>query len=81
VINYKPLNKALKWIGYPIPNEKYLLQKLHSAFIFSKFVMKSDFWQIQIHPKDRYETAFTVLFGQYEWNIILFGLKNAPSKI
>jgi hypothetical protein len=42
--------------------------------------MKSDFWQIQIHLTDRYKTAFTVLFGQYEWNIILFGLKNAPSK-
>jgi hypothetical protein len=22
VINYKPLNKALKWIRYPIPNNK-----------------------------------------------------------
>ena len=51
VINYKPLNKALKWIRYPIPNEKDLLQKLHSTFIFSKFDMKSGFWQIQIHPK------------------------------
>ena len=25
VINYKPLNKALKWIRYPIPNKKDLL--------------------------------------------------------
>jgi hypothetical protein len=46
VINYKPLNSALKWIRYPIPNKKDLLQKLHSAFIFSKFDMKSGFWQI-----------------------------------
>ena len=46
VINYKPLNSALKWIRYPIPNKKDLLQKLHSAFIFSKFDMKFGFWQI-----------------------------------
>ena len=46
VINYKPLNKALKWIRYPIPNKKDLLQKLHSAFIFFNFDMKSGFWQI-----------------------------------
>jgi hypothetical protein len=46
VINYKPLNSALKWIRYPIPNKKKLLQKLHFAFIFSKFDMKSGFWQI-----------------------------------
>jgi hypothetical protein len=34
VINYKPLNTALKWIRYPIPNKKDLLQNciLHSYF-------------------------------------------------
>jgi hypothetical protein len=80
VINYKPLNFALKWIRYPIPNKKDLLQKLHSAFIFSKFDMKSGFWQIQIAPKIRYKTAFTVPFGQYELNVMPFGLKYAPSE-
>jgi len=80
VINYKLLNSALKWIRYPIPNKKDLLQRLHFAFIFSKFDMKSRFWQIQIDPKDRYKTAFTVSFGQYEWNVMPFGLKNAPSE-
>ena len=27
VINYKPLNKALKWIKYPIPNKKFNFQE------------------------------------------------------
>ena len=27
VINYKPLNKALKWIRYPIPNKKKIYYK------------------------------------------------------
>jgi len=80
VINYKPLNFALKWIRYPILNKKDLLQKLHSAFIFSKFDMKSGFWQIQIDPKDRYKTIFTLPFGQYKWNVMPFGLKNEPSE-
>ena len=42
--------------------------------------MKSGFWQIQIDPKDRYKTAFTVPFGQFEWNVMPFGLKNAASE-
>ncbi|XP_043812190.1 uncharacterized protein LOC110608268 isoform X1 [Manihot esculenta] len=80
VINYKPLNTALQWIRYPIPNKQDLLNRLYKAQIFSKFDMKSGFWQIQIAEQDKYKTAFTVPFGQYEWNIMPFGLKNAPSE-
>ena len=80
VINYKALNKSLRWVKYPIPNKKDLLQRLYSAKIFSKFDMKSGFWQIQIHISDRYKTAFTVPFEHYEWNVMPFGLKNAPSE-
>jgi hypothetical protein len=42
--------------------------------------MKSRFWQIQINDHDRYKTAFTTPFGHYEWNVMPFGLKNAPSE-
>ena len=80
VINYKPLNKALKWIKYPIPNKKDLLDSLFDANIFSKFDLKSGYWQIQIKESDRFKTAFNVPFGQYEWNVMPFGLNNAPSE-
>ena len=80
VINYKPLNKVLQWIRHPIPNKKDLIQRIYNAIIFSKFDMKSGFWQIQIKPEDRYRTAFTVPFGHYEWNVMPFGLKKAPSE-
>ena len=42
--------------------------------------MKSGFWQVQIKEEDRYKTAFTILFGHYEWNVMHFGLKNAYSE-
>ena len=42
--------------------------------------MKSGFWQVQISETDKYKTAFTTPFGHYEWNIMPFGLKNAPSE-
>jgi len=41
VINYKPLNKVLEWIRYPIPNKSDLMQRISNAKIFSKFDMKS----------------------------------------
>ena len=80
VINYKPLNKVLKWIRYPIPNKRDLLSRLYDANIFSKFDLKSGYWQIQIDKNHTYRTAFNVPFGQYEWNVMPFGLKNAPSE-
>ena len=53
---------------------------MHDSNIFSKFDMKSGFWQIQIHEQDKYKTGFNVPFGHYEWNVMPFGLKNAPSE-
>ena len=80
VINYKPLNDVLEWIRYLIPNRKDLVSHLSEALIFSKFDMKSGFWQVQIDDKDEYKTAFTTSFGHYEWNVMPFGLKSAPSE-
>ncbi|BBN67532.1 Excinuclease ABC, C subunit [Prunus dulcis] len=80
VINYKPLNAVLEWIRYPIPNKRDLINRLEKAVVFSKFDLKSGFWQIQIEESDRYKTAFVTPFGHYEWNVMPFGLKNAPSE-
>ncbi|KAK2370424.1 hypothetical protein QL285_083475 [Trifolium repens] len=80
VINYKPLNKVLQWIRYPIPNKKDLIGRLSNSIIFSKFDLKSGYYQIQLEEKDKYKTAFVVPFGHYEWNVMPLGLKNAPSE-
>ena len=76
-INYKPLNSVLEWIRYPIPNKRDLINRLNDSVIFSKFDMKSGFWQIQISEEDKYKTAFVTPFGHYEWNVMPFGLTNA----
>ena len=34
----------------------------------------------KIDENDRYKIVFTVPFGHYEWNVMSFGLKNAPSE-
>ncbi|MBK5591079.1 RNA-directed DNA polymerase, partial [Salmonella enterica subsp. enterica serovar Typhi] len=47
----------------------------------SKFDLKLGYWQIQIEKKDQYKTAFNVPIGHYEWKVMHFGLKNAPSEI
>nr|KYP34346.1 polyprotein [Cajanus cajan] len=56
VINYKPLNKVLKWIRYPLPNKQDLIKRLNHASIFSKFHMKSGYYQIVVKEEDKYKT-------------------------
>ena len=57
-----------------------LVHRLSDAVIFSKFNMKSGFWQVQISETDKYKTFFSIPFGHYEWNIMPFDLKNASSE-
>ena len=40
VINYKPLNDVLKWIRYPIPNKKDLLDRLFKSWNLFKIWLK-----------------------------------------
>ncbi|KAL9422996.1 hypothetical protein AB3S75_035143 [Citrus x aurantiifolia] len=80
VIDYRKLNDCLQDIRYPIPRRTHLLKRIAGAKVFSKFDMKSGFWQIGIREEDRHKTAFVVPHGHYEWNVMPFGLKNAPSE-
>ena len=80
VTNYKPLNKALQWIMYPISNKKDLTNILHHKSIFLKFDRNSGYYQIQLEETDKYKTAFVVPFGHYEGNIFPLGLTIPPSK-
>jgi hypothetical protein len=80
VVNFKPLNKVLQNIRYPLPNKISLLQRIKGKTVFSKFDLKSGFYQIGIVPEDRHKTAFVVPHGHYQWKVMPFGLKNAPSE-
>ncbi|RDY13610.1 hypothetical protein CR513_01438, partial [Mucuna pruriens] len=79
VIDYKPLNHFLQDDKFPIPKASSLPILLRESNIFSKFDLKSGFWQLGIHPEERYKTAFCIPNAQYQWKVLPFGLKVAPS--
>ena len=78
VVNYKPLNEILQKLRYPLPNKASLLQRIVGCTIFSKFDLKSGFYQIGIEAKD--QMTFVVPHGQYQWKFLPFGINNAPSE-
>ncbi|KAK0589921.1 hypothetical protein LWI29_020251 [Acer saccharum] len=79
VVDYKPINLFLRDDKFPVPRPNVLFSQLPRATIFSKFDLKGAFWQIGIHPDERYETAFCLPNAQYQWTVLPFGLKTALS--
>ena len=48
------------------------------AKYYSSWDLISRFWQIEIEEGDKTKTAFSTLWGHYEYNIMPFGLKGTP---
>ncbi|RDY08892.1 hypothetical protein CR513_06827, partial [Mucuna pruriens] len=67
-------------IEYLLPNKSDLIKRIQDSTIFSKFDLKSGYYQIGVKEENRYKMTFVVPFGHYEWNVMPQGLKNAPSK-
>ena len=79
VIDYQPLNQFLQDDKFPLPRRNSIFTYLLNARIFSKFDLKSGFWQLGIDPAERYKTAFCIPNAHYQWTVLPFGLKTAPS--
>ncbi|CAF1570197.1 unnamed protein product, partial [Rotaria magnacalcarata] len=79
VVDYKKLNNITIKDNHPLPNMEQTIQVLGNGYqFFSKFDIKSGFWQIPIEEEDRHKTAFITPEGLYEWNVLAQGLNNSP---
>ena len=78
VVNYKQLNDITVFDGYFLPNKETLIHKTRNCNWHSKFDCKSGFYQIRMTEDSKPLTAFSTPQGHYEWNVLPFGLKNAP---
>ena len=78
-VDYRELNSVTKKDTFPLPRIDDLLDQLGRAKYFSTLDLASGFWQIRVHPDSVEKTAFVVPQGLYEFNVMPFGLCNAPS--
>ncbi|KAH9780662.1 hypothetical protein KPL71_008163 [Citrus sinensis] len=79
VIDYQPLNMFLQDDKFPLPRRQSMFTFLKNAQIFSKFDLKSGFWQLGIEPSEHYKTTFCIPNAHFQWTVLPFGLKIAPS--
>ncbi|KAK3184727.1 hypothetical protein Dsin_032013 [Dipteronia sinensis] len=79
VINYKRLNDNTYTDAYDIPTKELLMLRISNAKYFSKFDCKSGFWQVKLDSDSSIPwTTFSCSKGLFQWNVMPFGLKNAP---
>ncbi|KAI3773705.1 hypothetical protein L1987_48235 [Smallanthus sonchifolius] len=79
VFNCRTLNDNTYKDQYSLPGINTLIQRIGTAKIYSKFDLKSGFHQVAMAEDSIEWTAFLVPKGLYEWLVMPFGLKNAPT--
>jgi hypothetical protein len=61
----------------PLPDE--IFDQMGGSSIYSILDMRQGFNQIEIEEEDKHKTAYWASNRRYEWNVMPFGLKNAPA--
>ncbi|KAK1664052.1 hypothetical protein QYE76_052211 [Lolium multiflorum] len=77
--DYRKLNDVTIKNKYPLPKIEDLFDQLTGSKVFSKIDLRTGYHQLKIRATDIPKTAFTTRYGLYEYNVMSFGLTNAPA--
>ncbi|GKB31188.1 putative reverse transcriptase domain-containing protein [Tanacetum coccineum] len=77
-IDYRELNKLTVKNRYSLPRIDDLFDQLQGSSVYSKIDLRSSYHHLRVREEDIPKTAFRTRYGHYEFQVMPFGLKNAP---
>ena len=78
-VDYRKLNDVTRKDAFPLPRIDESLDTLGGAKYFCTLDLASGYWQVEMAEEDRAKTAFCTKYGLFEFNVMPFGLCNAPA--
>ena len=77
--DFRKLNQVTKKISYPLPVIDDILALLGKAKYFTSLDLKSGYWQVLMKESRQGKDSLILASSLFEFNVMPFGLSNAPA--
>nr|GEX68920.1 putative reverse transcriptase domain-containing protein [Tanacetum cinerariifolium] len=78
-IDYRELNKLIMKNQYLLLRIDDLFDQLQGSRVYFKIDLRSGYHKLRVREEDIPKTTFRTRYGHYEFQVMLFGLTNAPA--
>lgn len=77
--DYRKINHVTKPDSFPLPRIEDCVDQVGSAKFVSKFDLLKGYWQVPLSQRAQEISAFITSEGLFSYNVMSFGLRNAPA--